>query len=150
MNTPSENIVNTFKGKRVLFLENDNILPYEVEAFKNILEENGIEHTILYCLDSEYSLEDIVTAINQHDAIVFMTQWVYEISKKLFEYVASLTDKKIIVQVYISEPTWFYSSQHGTIHDVFIYTIVKDFEDTESFYKLTEKPYWDYENNFDK
>lgn len=70
------------------------------------------------------------------------------------EYIRELPEKKIVVEVYIHEPTWYYASQHGSIHDVYIYTCRMCFgkaeKDTEKFYKLTDKAYWDYENKFDK
>lgn len=80
-------------------------------------------------------------------AIVFQTRWLYNISKDLLAYATSMSSKKIFIEVYISEPTWYYSSQHGTHHDVYIYSSIAGV--IETFYKLTEKPYWDYENGFD-
>jgi ubiquinone/menaquinone biosynthesis C-methylase UbiE len=153
MNTPEQNVIGTLKGKKVLFLENDNCLSNGLEEFERILKSAGIEHTVLLELDQR-PLEEITKAIDEHDALVFMTQWVYDISKKLFEYVKSLPEKKIVVEGYIHEPTWYYSTQHGTHHDVYIYSCQvyrgEADKDTETFYKLTEQPYWDYENEFDK
>ena len=153
MNTPSQNIEKTLKGKKVLFLENDNVLENGLDEFERILINGNIEYTVLLSL-SEQPLEKILTAIDECDVIVFQTRWVYDISKTLFDYVSNLPDKKTVVEVYVNEPTWYYASQHGTHHDVYIYTCHtfygKVFKDSEKFYKLTDKPYWGYENEFDE
>lgn len=152
MNTPAQNIEKTLKGKKILFLENDNVLANGLDEFERILQNAGIDYTVMFSL-SETPIEEILKAINECDVIVFQTQWVYEISKKLFEYVSKLPDKKIVVEVYLREPSWYYASQHGTHHDVYIYTCLTSYgeawKETEKFFKLTEKPYWDYENKFD-
>lgn len=153
MNSPEQNIAETFKDKKVLFLENDCVLENGLDEFERILRRTGIEYRVMFDL-SEQPLVDITNAISECDVIVFMTQWVYDISKTLFKYVSELEHKKSIVEVYISEPTWYYASQHGTHHDVYIYSCNVHWgeadKDTEKFYKLTEEPYWDYKNNFDK
>lgn len=149
MNTPAENIVSTLKGKKALFIENDNGLYYGLDQFERILKENNIEHTILFDVSNK-PIETVLEAITKHDCIVFQTQWKIEISNKLLEYVKNLKDKKIIVEVYINEPTWYYKKQHGSKHDVYIYNFNEGFPENESFYKLTNKPYWEYKNQFNK
>ena len=153
MNTPEQNVILTLKGKKVLFLENDNTLDNGLDVFEKILKDNLIDYKVLFEV-SEIPIVDIGNEINNCDCIVFMTQWVYDISKKLLKYVELLKTQKIIVEVYISEPTWYYSSQHGTIHDVYIYSCNTYWgeakKETEKFYKITDKPYWDYDNKFDK
>lgn len=148
LNSPRENIINTLRDKKVLFLENDILLSYGVDQFEKILKSADIECTVL-CDLSNVPMEDIVKAINEHDTIVFMTQWVYEISKKLFDYIKGLTEKKTIVEVYLSEPTWFLDKQHGSCHDLYIYKFLKIFPEDESFYKISDTPYWEYKNKFD-
>lgn len=145
MKTPKENIINTLLGKKVLFLENDTSLDNGLEKFEAVLKDAGIQYNVLFNL-STLPLNDILDAINTYDCIVFQTQWLTEISKKLFQYIQSLRDKKIVVEVYINEPTWFYHSEVFGKHEVFIFTSIND----ECFYKLTNKPYWDYKNNFDE
>ncbi len=151
MKTPSENIAASLKGKRMLFLENDISLGNGLQEFESILKSANIDYTILFDL-SDKPIEEIVKAINEHDGIVFMTQWVYDVSNKLKEYMFSLDKKKIIVEAYINEPTWYYKPK--TIHDVYIYTCMVYFgkpqKETEKFYKLSSKAYWDYKNKFDK
>lgn len=137
------NIVNTLRGKKVLFLENDNELDNGLDEFQRILEANDIEHKILFDLSS-MNLQEIAKEINNHDAIVFMTQWVYDIAKKLKDYMFSLTEKKIVIEAYINTPTWYYKPK--TIHDVYIYSCMG--KESENFYKLSNKPYWNYKNNF--
>lgn len=99
---------------------------------------------------SSLTLEEIKKNIDEHDVIVFMTQWVYDISKKIAEYMFSLKTKKVVIEVYIYEPTWYYKPK--TIHDVYIYSHQKSkfSEDKIKFYKLSNKPYWDYKNEFNK
>lgn len=147
--TPTENVINTLKGKRVLFLENSNTLDNGVDEFERILKGASIEYTVLFGL-SETPFQKITEAINSHDAIVFQTTWVYEIANKLFQYVKSLPENKIVIECYINEPTWYYDNQHGSKHDVYIYSCDESNKQTETFYKLTNKPYWDYENGFNQ
>lgn len=155
MNTPEQNIIKTLKGKKVLFLENDNSLEHGLDEFERILKKANIEYKVLFDL-SEKPLDEVKRAIDECDALVFQTRWVYEITKQLFTYVKGLTEKKIVVECYIKDPTWYYSSQHGTHHDVYIYTCFThrgkaiDREHSEKFYKLSKKAYWDYKNEFDK
>lgn len=150
--SPSENVVDVLKGKTVLFLENGDSLENGLDEFERILQGAGIEYTILYGL-SELPVHEITTAINTHDAIVFQTCWVYDISKKLLEYVRNMYSKRIVIECYINEPTWYYASQHESKHDVYIYSCPVIFgepdKEYECFYKLTEEPYWDYKNKFD-
>lgn len=149
--TPTENIIKTLKGKRILFLENGSCLENGVEEFERILKGAKIEYTILFNL-SKVPLNEIVKAINEHDGIIFMTQWVYDVSRKLKEYMFSLKEKKIVIEAYISEPTWYYKPK--TIHDVYIYSCMVPWgraeKETEKFYKLSKKPYWDYKNKFNR
>lgn len=153
MNTPEQNIINTLSGKKVLFIENDNSLDTIQAEFKSILINAGIDVKVIYGA-STIPINELHMAIDTSDCIVFMTQWVFPISKALLKYVSNLPQKKIIVECYIYEPTWFYSEQHGTHHDLYVYTYL-DFgrakiNGDEHFYKITDKPYWDYENEFDK
>lgn len=149
--TPSENILKTLKGKKVLFLENDNGLYHGLDCFEQRLIENKIKYKALFNL-KEVPFEEIVKTISKYDCIVFMTQWIYEISRKLKDYMFSLKDKKIVIEVYISEPTWYYKPKSA--HDVYIYSCYRPWKDdpmkNEKFYKLTQKPYWDYKNEFNK
>lgn len=91
---------------------------------------------------SEKPLSEIAKAINECDVIVFQTTWLSDVSKKLFDYISSLPTKKIIVEVYIFEPTWYYASQHGSKHDVYIYN-----DRFEIFWLLCDRPYWEEKNN---
>lgn len=149
--TPEQNVIKTLTGKKVLFLENDNSLGNGLNEFENILKRGNIQYKILFSL-SEMEVEDIIKEILSHDAIIFQTQWVYPISRKLSEYMFSLKEKKIVIECYISEPTWYYKPK--AVHDVYIYHVMTLWgeaeKDTEAFYKLSEKPYWDYKNKFNK
>jgi hypothetical protein len=152
MNTPEQNIVNSFKDKNLLFIENDNSFSSSVQEFHNIIKRAGIKHTVMFNL-SEQPLEEIKKQIQKHDGIVFMTQWVYPISKTISEYMRSLKKKKIVVQCYLGDPTWYYQPD-DVPHEIYIYKCMVQWgepdKETESFYKLSNKPYWDYKNNFDQ
>ncbi|HUS48525.1 MAG TPA: hypothetical protein VMZ91_00025 [Candidatus Paceibacterota bacterium] len=149
--TPSENILKTLKGKKVLFLENDTSLNDGLDCFEQRLIENEIEYKTLFNLE-EVPFDDILKSISECDCIVFMTQWVYEASKKIKEYMFALKDKKIVIEVYICEPTWYYKPRSA--HDVYIYSCYRPWKsdpiEDEKFYKLSQKPYWDYKNKFNR
>lgn len=150
--TPSENILSVLKGKKVLFLENDNSLHHGIDCFEERLKENKIKYKILFDL-SNIPIDEILNLIHEYDCIVFMTQWVYPISHKLKSYMLSLKEKKIVIEVYLKEPTWFYKPD-GIKHDVYVYSCLRfsksDPIEYEKFYKLRKHiPYWDYKNKFD-
>lgn len=154
--TPEQNIYDTLKGQKVLFLENDNCLENGLEFFEKILIDKKIEHKVIFELDT-IPTSDIQKLIGEYDCIVFMNQWVYDVSKELMKYMFSLKDKKIVVEVYMGEPTWYYKPDSA--HDLYIYACMEgfgekgdedEFKDNESFYKLSQKAYWDYKNEFDR
>lgn len=148
MKTVHDNIVDVLKDKSVLFLENDNGLYNGLDTLENILIENKIKYNCLFDLTS-LSKEYIINQIHLYDAIVFQTTWTYDISKELYKFLESLKDEKIIIEHYINEPSWYYKPK--VVHDVYICKIDDNFdEDWWSFYKLSDKPYWDYKNKFDK
>lgn len=151
MKTAEQNVAETLKGKKVLFLENGGSLDNGLDCFEEILIANNIEYKALFVL-KEMPLEEVIKNINEYDCIVFMTQWVYDISKQLKDYMFSLEEKKIVVEVYLSDPTWYYKPKSA--HDVYIYSCIRQWKDDEKqyekFYKLSQKPYWDYKNKFDK
>lgn len=151
MKTPEQNIARTLKGKKVLFLENDYALYERLRVFENILKRNNVSYTTLFDLENVV-LDEIKEQILLHDAIVFETTWATNVSKDLREYVTNLKDKKIIINVYINEPKLHYRIK-GIPHDIYIFTSADDEEDTwiaTEFYKLTNKPYWEYKNKFNK
>lgn len=151
-NSPEFNIFQTLRGKRVLFLENDNTLAHGLDEFERILQRAQIEYKVLFDLSS-IPMEEIKKAIGECDVIVFQTRWVYDISMKLLDYMRSISDKKIVIECYIGEPTWYYKHNHGTHHELYIYKCPvywgEPDKKRECFYKITDKPYWDYENEFD-
>jgi hypothetical protein len=153
INTPEQNIVDTLKGKKILLLENDYSIPSYVKVFTNILDRNGIEFTSLTGLE-RFASDHILMTIKNHDAIVFSSQWITPLSVQLRDYIRRMKDKKIFVEIYIYEPTWYYKSQHNSVHDVFVFRTDTSYSEDKykyvKFYKLTNKPYWEYKNEFDK
>jgi len=138
-----------------LFLENDNGLYNGLDAVEELLQQNSIEYSCLFDL-KEVPFETIIDQIGKHDAIVFQTQWVYEISHKLKEFMFASKDKKIVIECCICDPSWYYQPK-AVVHDVYFvkaphYSFEKG-EDQDLFWqfkKLSNKPYWDYKNEFDK
>jgi hypothetical protein len=146
MNTVAENIAKTFKGKKLLFLENDNVLENGLETLLRLLDEKGIQYPFMFEIE-DVPLPNILQAIKDHDGIIFMTQWVYETSRKLRDYMFTSKEKKDIIEVYIAEPTWYYKPK--VVHDVYIFHGIESiFDDGPdkglTFYKLRpKKAYWD-------
>jgi hypothetical protein len=155
MKTPEQNIVQTLKGKTVLFLENDlDFSDYGGQTeFVEILKRNNIEFKALFNLSEDYTIEQIVSEILSHDCIVFMTQWVYDIAHKLRDFMFELKQPKIVIEIHVGkDPTWYYKPE-GIAHDLYAYQCLVNWgeadKETETFYKITDKAYWDYENEFD-
>jgi hypothetical protein len=147
MNQAEQNIVKTLQGKTLLFVENDNGLYHGLDRFKHLLKRNGIEYKILFEVGKK-PLDKVLKAIQKHDGIIFQTQWVYEVSTKLKEYMFSLKDPKIVIEVPVGDPTWYFKPA-GVPHDVYIFK-TDEMSKEDEFYKLREdKAYWNYENGFD-
>lgn len=152
MKTAIENIVKTLIGKKVLFLENGTGLEECSEEFQKLLNANSIENKVLEDI-AEMDFKIVLDEITKADAIAFETQWVYEISKKLHDYLLKSKDKKAVIECYVNEPTW--SRKPKSVHDVFIFTcdpvsIELGGGTPYEFYKLSNKGFWDYKNKFDK
>jgi hypothetical protein len=149
MKTAVQNVINTLKGKKVLFLEGDNGLYHGLDRIEKILIEEGIEYKALFEVRS-LPMTDIVAHINEYDAIIFQTQWVYEVSQEIKRFAFGMKDKKIFIECYISEPTWYYKPK--VVHDVYIFKGPLKWQSDEDirFYKLSQKAYWDYKNKFNR
>jgi len=152
MKKATENIVVTLTGKKVLFLENGTGLEECSNEFKKLLDARRIENKILEDI-AEIDFNIVLDEINKADAIAFETQWVYDISKKLFDFMLKSKDKKIVIECYVNEPTW--SRKPKSVHDVFIFTcdpvsIELGGGTPYEFYKLSNKGYWDYKNGFNR
>jgi len=151
---PKQNFLETVQGKKVLFLENDLSLNYGLQYVHRILQLNSIENKIIYQVnevDKVGELQSVINAIEEYDVIIFMSQWVYDTSLKLRKYAFDMKNKKIFIECYISEPTWYYKP--NVVHDVYVLKPQQyDFEDESfwRFYKLSDKAFWAYENKFDK
>lgn len=124
-----EKLQSVLYKKDCLFLERGNYLEDCIRLFYNWIVENKIEHNILFDL-SNANLDYIKNQINRFDVIVFQTTWTYEISHTLYEYLKNLKDKKIIIECYINEPSWYYKPK-GIIHDVFILNPDEDIDNWE-------------------
>lgn len=148
MKTVTKNLLDTLKDQRVLFLENDNGLHNGLDTLENILIQNHIKYNCLFDLTS-LPKEYILRQIEMCDVIIFQTTWTYEISKEIHEFLKTSKDQKTIIEHYIGDPSWYYKPD--VVHDVFICKMNEDYEEEDwSFFKLSDEPYWDYKNKFDK
>jgi hypothetical protein len=140
-NAVHKSLLKVFKGQRILFLENGDYMDDCVGNFHIWVRENKIEHNTLFDI-RKLDMEYIKNQINNFDVIAFQTTWTYEVSHKLSEYIQKLKDKKIVVECYIKEPTWFYKPK-GVVHDVYVLHSDEDM-DTWEFNKLRiNKPIWE-------
>ncbi len=69
----------------------------------------------------ELPFEYIIKQIDWFDVIVYQTTWTYEISHAIAEYLRNSNEKKIIVECYMSEPS-FYRKPKGIVHDMYNWT----------------------------
>jgi len=156
MKTPAQNFLSVVSGKNVLFLENDSGLYDDLANIEIFLKLNKVKYTVL-CDIGDIQFEDITKAIELADVIIFQTQWVMNISMEIRDYMFTLKAKKIVIEAYINDPTWYYKPR--SIHDVYILMpnstlFMGQYEDDPTiywkFYKLRpKKPFWTYKNNFD-
>lgn len=153
MKTAKENLYDTLKGKKVIFLENgtDKYLDNGLQNVEAFLKEKKIKYKIWNVDPEVNSFEKTLLQIKKHDAIIFQSQWLYDISKKLNLYMRESKEKKIIIEVYVGcDPTWYYHPE-GVVHDVYILPapLERTYPREWRFYKLSDKAYWNYENEFD-
>lgn len=151
---PKENFVDLLKGKKVLFLENDNGLYHGLDQLEELIIANKIKHKVLFEV-GDMPLENIIAAIKKCDVLIFQTQWVYKVSKEISAYMFASKDKKIVIECYLGDPTWYYKPK--AVHDVYICKPPARYdkddvvnEDHWKFFKLSQKPYWEYKNKFNK
>lgn len=151
MKTSQENILSVLKDKSILFIENDMGLYNGLDKVEELLIENKIKYNCLFDVSS-LPLEYVKKQIEWSNVIIFQTTWTYEVSKQIHDFIASIkNDNKIIIEHYVNEPSWYYKPD--VAHDVYICrTPLRDLDDIDDweFYLLSEEPYWDYENKFDK
>lgn len=152
MKTAKQNIIKVLNGKRMLFLENSNELDNGLDRLELFIKANGIKYSTLFGI-SKKPLEDTIKQIQAHDGIIFQTQWVYQISRDIKEFMFGLKDKKIVIECCICDPSWYYKPE-GIAHDLYMLKPTEEWEENYGreweFYKITDKPYWDYKNKFDK
>lgn len=117
LNDTHKKMLKVFSGRRVLFLENDYTMHDSVGNFWLWCRENKIEHNCLYNV-GKLPVDYILEQLDWFDVIAFQTQWVSEKSHLLKEAISKLKDKKIVVECYISQPTWFYKPK--VVHDVYV------------------------------
>lgn len=140
-NEINKQLLKTFKGKRVLFIENDFTMHNSVGNFWRWCIENKIEYNCLFNV-SKLPLEYTTEQLKWFDVIAFQTQWVYEVSHKLHEIVSNMKDKKIVVECYIGDPTWYVKPK--VVHDVYILKSHGDDMDDWKFRKLRlKKAIWE-------
>ena len=149
MKSAKENLFDTLVGRKILFLENDNGLYHGLDDLEDFLKEKNLKYKCMFEV-SETPWSKIKKAIDSSNVIVFQTQWVYEVSKKIKEYAFSLKTPKIFIEVPVGRDPSFYYKPEGIAHDIYFLRVGLFSDEDWQFYKLSNKPYWDYENKFDK
>jgi hypothetical protein len=141
-NVVNKSMLKVLRNKNILFLENDNSLHDAVGNFETWLVENKVRNNVLYDVQ-HLSLDYIKGQIDYADVIAFQTTWTYEVSQTLREYLTKLKNKKIIIECYISEPTWWRKPK-GVIHDIYVlHSAMEDMDDWD-FKKLRlNKAIWE-------
>ena len=136
-NKVHKEMLKTFSGKDILFLENDNQLHGPVGNFEFWLIENKIKYNALYSVN-DLSLEYIKGQIDYADVIAFETTWTYEVSRNIETFLTASKSKKIIVECYTNEPSWWVKPK-GVVHDMYALNSYGDDMDEFEFKKLRLK-----------
>lgn len=123
-------MIDVLKNKEILILERDQSLSYQLLKFLEYCRENKL------CINTLYSIQDVPFSyiqkqIDWFDVIVYQTTWTYEISHKISEYLRKNKSKKIVIECYMSEPS-FYRKPKGVVHDMYNWTCDHDAEDVFS------------------
>lgn len=117
-NKVHKSLLKLFDGQRILFLENDNGLYNSVGNFETWLVENKIRYNALFDV-SNLSMDYIKGQIEWANIIVFETTWTYEVARNIENFLTAYKDKKIIMECYIHEPSWWRKPK-GVIHDMYV------------------------------
>lgn len=133
-NVVHKSMLKLFSGKDILFLENDNRLHGPVGNLEIWLIENKIKYNSLFNV-SDLSMEYIKGQIAYADIIAFETTWTYEVSKNIEKFLTLSKDKKIIVECYICDPSWYYKPK-GVVHDMYVLDSYGDEMDNWELKKL--------------
>lgn len=147
MEKVEEKVLDLFKEKETLFIENDWGLYNTVGVLEQFLIENKCQyHTIL---DLErISMEVIISTIEMHDIIVFESQYVGERAQELLKFLYNdKSMKKKVVECYIHEPHWWRKPK-GILSDMYVLTTSQEWDDNDfeewEFNKLrVEKAIWE-------
>lgn len=114
----SDKLHDILAGKRILFIENDSSLDYSVGKFYRWTLAHGIDSYALFKV-KELPLEFTASKIIEYDVIVYMSQYVYESTHQLIEFVKSLPASKTIIECYISEPKWYGIPKGAEHHNIY-------------------------------
>jgi len=125
------------KGKRVLFLENDFTMHNAVGNFYDWCKLTNTEHNCLFNI-GKLPLQYILEQIDWFDIISFQTTWTYKISHVLEEEIKKLKSKKIVIECYTNEPS-YYRKPKGIKHDLYTLNSYGDDMDNWELKKLTFK-----------
>lgn len=147
--TVQYNLATTFKGKNVLFIENDYGLTPGLQHLRFLFSQYKIRYIELYGVGNTNA--DAVASlikIGDIDGIAFQTTWTYESSHNFRKAILEIQKPLLILESYVAEPTLYYAIEDSP-HTFFIYKHSNE-ERRHKFYKLSQNPYWNYENGFDK
>lgn len=152
MKTAKENLLNIVKEKKILFLEGDNGLYNGLDDLERFFKANKIKYKCIFNIQ-DVKLAKVIKAILATDIVIFQTTWTYQITRDLHKFVSDLKDKKVIIEHYIHEPSWF--RKPDVVHDVYVLKTMEQFEEDHGrvweFYKLhNTKGIWELKNKFDR
>lgn len=152
MKSAKENLIKVLTGKKMLFLENDNGLSNDAGRLANFMDNSGLHYNTLFDLRN-IPFYDIIAQIESADGIIFQTQWVYSISTQIKKFMFALQTPKIVIECCLADPSWYYIPKN-IVHYLYILKAYEPWEEEGGreweFYKITNKPYWDYKNKFNK
>lgn len=102
-------------GKKILFLENDSILDNSVGNFYRWTLENKIDSFCLFDI-RHLPKEFIAAKIIEYDLIAFQSQFVYEESRALVEFVKGLKIPKTFIEC---QPESHFNKSTAPQHQIF-------------------------------
>ncbi len=125
-------LIKLFKGKKIVFLENDNVLPDLAENLASFFKLNNIEYQCILEA-SKKGIFDLLFELDSYDIIVYHTTWITEFSHTLKQHYLQNTTKdlkKTFVELIVDEPIYY--TKPKTIHYLyFINTYDEDMNNWE-------------------
>ena len=95
------------RKKKVLFLENDNVLRDSCENFREFCTLNNITTDALFRIE-KLPLDYILERVQYSDVLVFCTTWMTKMSHQLEEKISEMKHRGLtVIECYVNEPSWY-------------------------------------------